>query len=187
MAVSTTTVRGKTQRYLYLRPTACPQQTRCSAIAYDAVLQAVIADICRTLPQAVAQWQTTRPPTTTIASPQAQLHSQLQQRETALAQLPNLVETGILDTETADLRRYKLRAEMAQIAQQMAQCSPINLAELAPSVALPRFWLDLSEAERRFFFREFIRRIDLIRQGETWRVALVLVFQTAADSNDPPG
>lgn len=186
MAISTTTVRGKAQRYVYLRPTACPQRPRCPALPYDAVLQAVIADICHTLPQAVAQWQIHRATPVAGPAPTDLLHHQLQQRETVLAQLPHLVETGILDPETADLRRYNLRAEMAQIAQHIAQCSPVNLAELAPSVALPQFWLDLSESERRFFFREFIRRIDLIRQGETWRVALVLVFQTAADSYGPP-
>lgn len=176
MTVSTTTVRGKAQSYLYLRPTACSQQPRCRAISYDEVLQAVIADICHTLPQAVAQWQTARTTAAPIPNPQSQLQSQLQQRESALNQLPALIESGILDDEIAALRRYKLRGEIAQIEQQIAQLPPVNLAELAPSVALPQFWLDLSEAERRFFFREFIRRVDLHRQNGTWHINLTFVF-----------
>lgn len=178
MTVSTTTIRGKAKTYLYLRPTACPQQPRCRAIPYDEVLQAVIAEICHTLPQAVAQWQTQRSASTAgpPPNPLAQLQDQLQQREFALNQLPALVESGILDDATAALRRYKLRGEIAQIEQQIAQLPPVNLAELAPSVALPQFWLDLSESERRFFFREFIRRIDLHRQGHEWHISLLLVF-----------
>ncbi|MEB3289389.1 MAG: recombinase family protein [Leptolyngbya sp.] len=178
MTVSTTTIRGKTDRYLYLRPTACPQQPRCRALPYDAVLQAVIADICHTLPQAVAQWQTHRadPNAAPPPNPLAQLQTQRQQRDLALAQLPALIETGVLDDETATLRRYNLLGEIAQIEQQIAQLPPVNLAELASSVALPQFWLDLSEAERRFFFREFIRRIEIHRQDGTWRVILILVF-----------
>ncbi|QQE63399.1 recombinase [Leptolyngbya sp. BL0902] len=178
MTVSTTTIRGKAQSYLYLRPTACPQQPRCRALAYDQVLQAVIADICHTLPQAVAQWQAHRadPNSAPPPNPFAQLQTQRQQRESALAQLPALVETGVLDAETAALRRYKLRGEITHIEQQIAQLPPVNLAELAPSVALPQFWLDLSEAERRFFFREFIRRIEIHRQGQEWQVNLMLVF-----------
>jgi hypothetical protein len=87
-----------------------------------------------------------------------------------------LIDTGVLDAETAALRRYTLHGEMAQIEQQIAQLPPVNLSELAPSVALPQFWLDLSEAERRFFFREFIRRIDLHRHGNAWHITLILVF-----------
>jgi DNA invertase Pin-like site-specific DNA recombinase len=177
MTISTTTIRGKAQRYLYLRPTACPQQPRCRAIPYDEVLQAVIADICRTLPQAVAQWQTQRSAADSPSpSPLTALQAQLQQRAAVLEQLPMLIDTGVLDAETAALRRYTLHGEMAQIEQQIAQLPPVNLSELAPSVALPQFWLDLSEAERRFFFREFIRRIDLHRHGNAWHITLILVF-----------
>lgn len=176
MTVSTTTIRGKAQDYRYLRPAACPQHPRCRAIPYDDVLQAVITDICQRLPQAVAQWQTQRSADSPPPNPLAQLQAQRRQRESALEQLPALIETGVLDAETAALRRYKLRGEIAHLEQQIAQLPPINLAELAPSVALPQFWIDLSEAERRFFFREFIRRIDILRQGETWCIALVLVL-----------
>jgi hypothetical protein len=86
------------------------------------------------------------------------------------------VATGILDPETADLRRYTLTGEIAQLEQQRSQLPPVNLQELSRSVAIPQFWLDLSEAERRFFFREFIRRIQIQRQAEGWQVHLELVF-----------
>ncbi len=65
---------------------------------------------------------------------------------------------------------------MADLHQQLAQLPPVNLQELSQSVSIPQFWLDLSESERRFFFREFIRDIQILRQGDDWRIELVLVF-----------
>lgn len=97
-------------------------------------------------------------------------------KEAVLAQLPDLEKSGILDAETAALRRYKLRGEVADLHQQLAQLPPVNLQELSQSVSIPQFWLDLSEPERRFFFREFIRDIQILRQGDDWRIELVLVF-----------
>lgn len=55
MAISSTTQRGKAQTYRYLRPACCPRSPRCRAINYDIALDAVIANICQVLPQAVAQ------------------------------------------------------------------------------------------------------------------------------------
>jgi DNA invertase Pin-like site-specific DNA recombinase len=104
------------------------------------------------------------------------LASQIAEKEGILGQLPGLVEAGILDPETADLRRYTLEGEIAQLEQQRSQLPPVNLQELSRSVAIPQFWLDLSEAERRFFFREFIRRIQIQRRAEDWQVHLELVF-----------
>ena len=65
---------------------------------------------------------------------------------------------------------------MAQLEQQISQLPPVNLQEIAQSVSIPQFWLDLSEAERRFFFREFLQRIDIVREESDWRIGLVLVF-----------
>ncbi|GAB4281707.1 MAG: recombinase family protein [Oscillatoriaceae cyanobacterium] len=84
-------------------------------------------------------------------------------KEQILAQLPDLCAKGILDPETAELRAYKLRTEIAQIQNQLAQLPPVNLRETFRAIALPQFWLDLSEAERRFYFREFIKEIQIVR------------------------
>ncbi|MGF1567959.1 MAG: recombinase family protein [Nodosilinea sp.] len=175
LVISKTSVRGQNKHYLYLRPVGCPQVPKCRAIPYDEALQKIITQICQTLPQAVAQRQPILPPGVS-GPPQARFQDQIEQRAAILAQLPNLVETGVLDPDTAALRRYKLRGELADLQQRLAQLPPVNLQELAQSVSIPQFWLDLSEAERRFFFREFIRDIRIIRQGEDWGVELMLVF-----------
>ncbi len=178
LRVSQTTRRGQAKTYLYLRPVACAQTPRCNAIAYDTLLGKVINQICHDLPEAVARWGLDQSPDDAdpSSSPLATLRQQIHHKESTLAQLPALVAAGILDEETADLRRYKLQGEIAQLEQQIAQLPPVNLQELSQSVSIPQFWLDLSESERRFFFREFIRAIDILRQGKAWAVQLVLVF-----------
>ena len=133
-----------------------------------------MADICQVLPQAVAQLSARA--VTGAPAPGTQLQSQIDAKEAVLAQLPDLEAAGILDADTAALRRYKLRGEVSVLHQRLAQLPPVNLQELSQSVSIPQFWLDLSEAERRFFFREFIRNIQIVRQEDQWQVELVLVF-----------
>jgi hypothetical protein len=77
--------------------------------------------------------------------------------------LAALVTQEILDTTTADLRRYQLQAEIATGQQQLAALPPANLLAIANTVSLRQFWLDLSESERRFYLREFIASIQLQR------------------------
>ncbi|HIK54735.1 MAG TPA: recombinase family protein [Synechococcales cyanobacterium M55_K2018_004] len=171
MTVTRATSRNGEQEYLYLRPTACPKQPTCGAIAYQAVLDRTIARICEDLPRAVSTL--TLP---NLDSVKQQLTSQMRAKETILDQLPALVKTGILDSETADLRAYKLRTEMAQLQNQVAQLPPVDLKAIAQVASLPEFWRDLSEAERRFYFREFIRRIHLVRHETGWQIELVFIF-----------
>ncbi|TVQ08876.1 MAG: recombinase family protein [Leptolyngbya sp. DLM2.Bin27] len=169
-----TTPRGQAKSYLYLRPSGCPRRPRCKAIPYDAALHRIVAEICRVLPQAVAQFTSNIP--AAVPAPATRLQTEIDAKEAVLAQLPDLEASGILDSETAALRRYKLRGEISALHQQLAQLPPVNLQELSQSVSIPQFWLDLSEAERRFFFREFLRDIQIVREGEAWQVELVLVF-----------
>jgi DNA invertase Pin-like site-specific DNA recombinase len=178
LRVSKTTVRGKAQTYLYLRPAACARSPRCRAIAYEEALHKIITQVCQDLPAAVAHLRSALPDgdANRPAAPRPLLQAQIQQKQSALAQLPALVATAVLDAETADLRQYKLRGEIAELEQRIAQLPPVNLQELSQSVSIPQFWLDLSEAERRFFFREFIRSIQIVRQGDDWQVELVFVF-----------
>ena len=77
---------------------------------------------------------------------------------------------------TADLRAYTVKTEIAQLQQQLAQLPPVNLKELSQAVTIPQFWEGLSEPERRFFFREFIRDIQVIRQTDDWIIKLVFTF-----------
>ena len=169
-----TTSRGQAKTYLYLRPSGCPKAPRCPAIPYDEALHRIVEQICQELPPAVAQFTAKIPPG--APAPSTGLQGAIAAKEAAIAQLPTLEESGILDAETAALRRYKLRGEISALHQQLAQLPPVNLQELSQSVSIPQFWLDLSEAERRFFFREFIRDIQIVREDEAWQVELVLVF-----------
>lgn len=173
MKVSQVTAPRREKVYLYLRPTACPRSPKCRALSYDAVLEATIETICRDLPTAVAALNLDRPGG---SAPGDAIAHTLQQKNDVLTQLPALVESGILDQDTADLRAYTLRSEIAQLQQRLAQLPPVNLPELARSVAIPQFWLDLSEPERRFFFREFIQAIQIEREGAQWRVVLKFIF-----------
>jgi len=48
---------------------------------------------------------------------------------------------------------------------------------IVKAVSLAQFWLDLSETERRFYFREFIRKIEIVRtESKDWQLNLVFIF-----------
>ena len=110
------------------------------------------------------------------AQVKTQLQSQVTQKQAALGQIPVLLADGILDQATADLRTYTLRSELAALEQQLSQLPPANLPQLAQNLAQPEFWQDLSEAERRVYLREFIRQVQLVRDGADWTVQIQFVF-----------
>ena len=171
MTVTRVTQRGKQKDYLYLRPTACSRANTCRAIAYETILQQAIEDICRELPAAVTALELPD-----MGRIKQGLTGAIAAKQQILAQLPDLIETGVLDRETADLRAYKVRTEISTLKSQLAQLPPVDLRATAQAVSLPQFWLDLSEAERRFYFREFLQRIRLQRQGDEWTLALQFIF-----------
>ncbi len=172
MMVTRVTRRGRQQEYLYLRPKACPRQPKCRAIAYNQVLEQTIEEICHNLPTAVAAT-----PLPDMGNIQQGLMAAIATKQSILAQLPILIDTSILDRETADLRAYKLRTEIAAIEAQLAQLPPVDLRETAQAVSIPQFWLDLSESERRFYFREFIRHIEICRGTDReWWLNVVFIF-----------
>ena len=75
------------------------------------------------------------------------------------------------------MRNYKLRTEISQIENKIAQLPPGNLKAIASAVSLPQFWLDLSEAERRFYFREFIKQIEIVHNdSQSWSLQLKFIF-----------
>lgn len=171
MTVTSVTRPRTDKEYLYLRPISCPKRPKCRAIVYEKILLLTIEAICQELPCAVAS----------INSPsldglKQSLNLQIAQNEEILAQLPALTATGVLDSETADLRAYKLRAEISQLRSRLAALPPVNLQAIAQAVSIPQFWNDLSESERRFYFREFIRHIEIMRQDQEWWLKLIFIF-----------
>jgi len=171
MTVVRVTTHQKKSEYLYLRPTFCPKRPKCRAIAYAQVLDNTINSICQDLPRAVAGMNFPQ-----LDAVKESLNRAIASKQQILAQLPNLIATEILDPETAQLRDYKLRTEISELQTQLATLPPVNLRSVAQAVSIPQFWLDLSEAERRFYFREFIRQIQLIRQDERWHLQVIFVF-----------
>ena len=171
MKVSRVTAPRSKQEYLYLRPTTCPNQPKCRAISYEQVLEQTIVQVCEDLPRTVD-----RASLPDIDAIQQRILGQVTAKQAVLEQLPALMSSGVLDSETAELRAYKLRTEMAALQANLAQLPPVNLKTIAQVVSIPQFWLDLSEAERRFYFREFIRQIQIIRNEKIWRIELVFIF-----------
>ena len=172
MTISHVTQRNHKQEYLYLRCPDCPQQPKCKAINYQLVLEQTIRQICCELPSAVAQLQQPN-----LGEVKQGITAEIAQKKVILAQLPQLVKDNILDEETAKLRRYKIQAEISNLKHQIDRLPPANLQAIANTVSLPQFWFDLSEAERRFYFREFIKQITLIRsKNNSWNLELAFVF-----------
>ncbi|HCQ22047.1 MAG: recombinase [Aphanizomenon flos-aquae LD13] len=171
MIVTSVTQRHQDKEYLYLRVTDCPQQPKCRAIPYQVVLEKTIDHVCRDLPLAVAGINF--PQLDTIKN---SLGDKIFRQEQILQQLPTLIETGILDIETAKLRAYKLRTEISELQAQLSILPPVNLSSVAQAVSIPQFWLDLSEVERRFYFREFIQKIQIIRQNREWYLQVIFIF-----------
>ncbi|KZL51472.1 recombinase [Nodularia spumigena CENA596] len=169
--VTRVTQRHQDKEYLYLRPISCPQRPKCRAIPYQDILEHTIKMICRDLPLAVAGMDFPQ-----LDSIKNSLGQAIAHQQEILQQLPALVETGILDDETAKLRAYKLRTEISQLQAKLATLPPVNLRSVAQAVSIPQFWFDLSEAERRFYFREFIKQIEILRQGKHWELRIIFIF-----------
>ena len=172
MTISHVTQRNHKQEYLYLRCPNCPQQPKCKAIDYQLVLEQTIRQICCELPSAVAQLQQPN-----LHEVKQKIRAEIAQKQAILEQLPQLVKDSILDRETAKLRRYKIQTEISNLEHQIDRLPPANLQAIASTVSLPQFWFDLSEAERRFYFREFIKQITLIGlKNDSWNLKLAFVF-----------
>ena len=168
LTVSRVSTSRSTRNYLYMRATTCP--AKCKALPYDELSAKTIEAICTELPKAVEQMSL---PT---HHPKQSLEAEIAIKQDILQQLPQLVTQGILDETTADLRAYNVQTEIAQLRQQLTQLPPVNLRELSQAVTIPQFWEDLSEPERRFFFREFIREIQILRNDRAWTLKLIFIF-----------
>ncbi len=166
------TQRGKQKEYLYLAPISCPNKPKCKGIPYQEILHSTVKRICQDLPKAVAEINAPN-----IGRMREEIRNAIAQKRQILIQVRNLEAEGILDTESADLRSYKLNTEISQLQSQISQLPPVNLNAIAQTVSLPQFWWDLSESERRFYFREFLRQIEIVRQADhSWILELVFIF-----------
>ena len=116
------------------------------------------------------------------SAPKQQLETAIETQEGILGQIVDLHRQGILDDASAQLRTRTLRQTIAQLRSQLEQLPPVNLQELVQAVAIPQFWQDLSESERRFFFREFIRRIDFDPVSQA--IQLTFVFAEGQGRKD---
>lgn len=171
MSVTRVTIRKQEKEYLYLRPISCPKHPKCRALPYQEVLEQTIQAVCHDLPLAVGGMNF--PQLDAIKNSLSQAVSRQQE---VLNQLPSLLETGVLDAETAKLRAYNIRTEISALEAKLATLPPVNLRSVAQAVSIVQFWLDLSEAERRFYFREFIRQIEIIRQDNNWELQVFFIF-----------
>jgi DNA invertase Pin-like site-specific DNA recombinase len=172
MKISRVTQHGNKQEYLYLCPVRCPLDKKCSAIAYQRILEKTIECICIDLPVAVANLNAPD-----INNFKNILLLELEKQQDILKQINNLKQSQVLDEDTANLRSYKLRAEIANLENKLAALPPVNLQAIARTVSLPQFWLDLSETERRFYFREFLQKIAIVRlELGFWQLQLIFIF-----------
>jgi DNA invertase Pin-like site-specific DNA recombinase len=169
--VTRVTMRNKDKEYLYLRPISCTQAPKCHALPYQRVLEKTIEAVCRDLPIAVAGMNFPQ-----LDAVKNNISEAIARQQQILEQLPALQESGILDPETAKLRAYKLRTEISTLQAKLATLPPVNLRSVAQAVSIPQFWLDLSESERRFYFREFIRQIEIMRQDTNWEIRVIFIF-----------
>ncbi|WP_036486215.1 recombinase family protein [Myxosarcina sp. GI1] len=172
MNITRVTRHHQKQEYLYLRCHQCPQKPKCKAIVYERILEQTIAKICLELPLAVAKLNIPNP-----KNIEQKIVQKITQKQEILAKIPELIAAEVLDRETALIRSYKLQTEISDLKAKTARLPPVNLQETVKAVALNQFWLDLSESERRFYFREFLKQIVLVRQeSQEWDLQLVFIF-----------
>ncbi len=166
--------KGKKTEYLYIRPTQCPRNPHCRSLNYQSVLGKVIEAICKELPLTVSKL--TLP---NLENVRNQIIEEIREKEAIINRLHQLQDEGILDEASKDLRQYNLKTEIARLQLQFNGLPPGDLKIITQSVCLPRFWEDLSEEERRFYFREFIERVEIdYGNSENYQLRIIFVFES---------
>lgn len=172
MKITSVTSRHHKHQYLYLTPVNCTLKPKCGSIYYQEALLTTIKSICEELVVAVKNLNLPNP-----EGLKNQLLGEIRKKEEILQQLSKLKDEGILDEITSKMRSYQLRLEIAKLQAKLAQLPPVNLQEIAQTISIPQFWLDLSETERMIYFREFIKQIELIRiDPKNWQLKLIFIF-----------
>ncbi|MGK7945089.1 MAG: recombinase family protein, partial [Microcystaceae cyanobacterium] len=175
MTITRMVAKKKQTEYIYLRTNHCSLTPKCKGINYDDFLIEIIETVCVELPQKVSQ----------LTLPNIEIAKE--RVKTAIAEQTQLIETvkhleaqGILDSETSQLRIYKIKVKIAELKAQGAQLPLDNLNTITKVLSVKEFWLGLSEEERRFYFREFIKEILITRPNEhdpnDFKLQLVFVF-----------
>lgn len=151
--------------YLYLRCPTCRY-----SLPYDRVLNGVIDHLCSQLPHKLVNWD----PAPLIAH-KAQIEAQLARMEQILSQLPELEQKGILDPFTHHHRRHQLQSEISCLLTHLEQFPPIHLPQVAQTLSIRPFWIDLSEIERRRYLREVLHHITAQPDGS---LTLSFIFES---------
>ncbi|MBF2056831.1 MAG: recombinase family protein [Cyanobacterium sp. T60_A2020_053] len=146
----------KEQKYLYLTPVQCFKNMPCPSLIYEKILKEIINIICQKLPQKSTNFNQIN-----IEEVAEQFKSNIISKQQILSKLDNFIKENILDIKTAEIRKYQLNQEIVELKEKLAQLPPANLVKMSSDLALPQFWHDLSEPEKRFYLREFINQIYL--------------------------
>ncbi len=154
--ITSVTQKYKKQKYLYLTSTNCQQEKSCKSIDYEQVLNAVITSICQQFKLIETNNQIPD-----IELIKQGIQQQIKQKIDIIDSLNNLVKTQILDEQTAQLRNYQLQTQVSQLKTKLVGLPPNNLETIAKTLSLEQFWYDLSEQEKRFYLREFVRSINI--------------------------
>jgi DNA invertase Pin-like site-specific DNA recombinase len=181
LTVTNVSAPRRVQQYLYLRPTDCDRLPKCKSIRYDRILTMTIDRICADLPTAVNQIETPN-----LDEFKSKITVEIINKQQEIDRLSTLIpddtsrnshqQDRLRQQETIDLRTYQLKTAISKLQNQLAAFPPVNLQSLAQAVSIPQFWLDLSESERRFYFREFIRSIEVDPQVANLDLQLRFIF-----------
>ena len=181
LKITSVTQKYHQKKYLYLTPTQCPQAKRCPSLDYKQILEQVIKSICEQFKLIEKNVQTPD-----IELIKDKLKKEINNKSDIIKQLEDLVTNKVLDRQTASIRNYQLQTEIAQLKTQLAQLPPNNLETIAKTLSLEQFWYDLSEEEKRFYLREFVRLIKINLSSLTnkkWKIELDLYFYNANPKN----
>lgn len=157
LRVNKVTKKNKIKSYLYLTPVNCRQGKKCQSISYDLVFEKTIEIICQQFREIICQDEQEN-----LDWLKNYIQQQINKKNEILKQLKQLIKDDILDVKTAKIREYKVQQEIGNLKQKIAQLPPNNLKIIANTLGLPQFWYDLSSAEKRFYLREFIQKIEII-------------------------
>ncbi len=149
------TQRQRRMTYLYLRCSTCGY-----SLNYNDVLQQMIETICRILPERIEGINSDG-----LDQARRGIDAELNQNDAILKQLENLQKSGILDESVIRQQRYQIEAAQSRLLDRLNQLPPQGLEELTQTLSIEPFWQDLTESERRSYFREFIRSAQIDPQG----------------------
>jgi hypothetical protein len=124
-------------------------------------LQEVIHQICRQLPQQTASFNPIP-----LEQAKARIEAEINSNDQILHELDRWQDQGLLDQRSLQQRRYHLQAHNAILLGKLDQLPPQNLLEIAQTLSIEPFWQDLSESERRYYFREFLQCVWVNAKAE---------------------